>query len=121
MKTNCITLGIILLCFLLDASAQYGRRRNYYVLPPVPGTNQNQTGTAKAPVEKSEQFKNVPVNTIFFFAADKNKSFPRTKVSETTAKSVKDGSVSKVPAATPVIVENKNTNSASTNRTRAGK
>jgi hypothetical protein len=115
MKANChfltATLLFAMLGVAIDSSAQYSRPRNNYAPAPAPSTNQNRNATAKVPVEKPEQFKELKVNTTFFFAADKNKSFPRTKISETTAKSVKDGSVSTVPAASLVIAANKSTNS----------
>jgi hypothetical protein len=100
----------------LEVEAGYGgRRRAYNYYPPdssvpKPPADQNnparpaQPNQPKQPAEKQEPFKEVPVNSTFYFAADRNKSFPRIKISETTARSVKDGKVSQVPPATVVVV-----------------
>ena len=44
------------------------------------------------------------MNTTFYFAADRNKSFPRIKISDTTARNTKDGKVSVVSPAMLVVV-----------------
>lgn len=114
MKAICYFLMLTVLFAMLgvavDANAQYGRRRNYYAPAPAPSTNKNQPAPPKTPVEKPEPFKDVKVNSTFFFVADKKKSFPRIKISETIARSVKDGQMSAVPAASLVVVENQATN-----------
>jgi hypothetical protein len=109
---------LLVLAFVLsvptEAEAGYGRRRAYNYYPPdsslpQPPADQNQNSPArpaqpKQPAEKQEPFKEVPVNSTFYFTADRNKSFPRIKISDTTARSVKDGKVSQVPPATVVVV-----------------
>jgi hypothetical protein len=113
---SALTLVVVLLS-LTEAEAGYGRRRAYNYYPPdsslpQPPADQNQNNPSrptqpnqpKQPAEKQEQFKEVPVNSTFYFVADRNKSFPRIKISDTTARSVKDGKVSQVPAATVVVV-----------------
>ena len=106
----------ILFASLLDVGAGYGgRRRAYNYYPPdtaPPQLPPDQTDPSrpaqpkqpKPPAEKQEKFKDVPLNTTFYFAVDHNKTFPRIKISDTTARNVKDGKVSAVPAATLVVV-----------------
>ena len=101
---------------LTQAEAGYGGRRranNYYppdTAPPQLPPDQTdlsrpaRPSQSKPPAEKQQPFKDVPVNTTFYFAADRNKFFPRIKISDSTARGVKDGKVSQVPSATLVMV-----------------
>ena len=103
---------VVVLLSLTEAEAGYGRRRPYNYYPPDSSSpqspadqnNPSRPNQPKQPAEKQEQFKEVPVNSTFYFVADRNKSFPRIKISDTTARSVKDGKVSQVPPATVVVV-----------------
>ena len=101
---------------LTQAEAGYGGRRranNYYPADPVPPqlppdqtdlSRPARPSQSKQPAEKQQPFKDVPVNTTFYFAVDRNQFFPRIKISDSNARGVKDGKVSAVPPATLVVV-----------------
>ncbi len=77
-------------------SAQYRPRYHYYRPPPNYNSprprapNQaNRPPVTVEPEEKTQKFRDLPVNTEFYFLADRSrKLFPRIKISDTTAKSV---------------------------------
>jgi len=84
-----------------DRYAQYNyQRRNR--AQPSQSTNQ---ASKTEPQEKPQKFKDLPLNTEFYFLADKDrKLFPRIKISETSAKSVPTASSATVTT-NPVPVE----------------
>ena len=110
------------LAVLLVEPAQAGSRYRYaqYRVPPrhaPPAGNQtNQTNRAKpaAPQEKPVKFKDLPLNTEFYFLVDKDrKIFPRIKISDTSARTVPtpgnpNVTTSPVPADTQVIAKKTN-------------
>ena len=117
---SALALGV--LAVLLVEPAQAGSRYRYaqYRVPPrhasPPGNQTNQTNRAKpaAPQEKPVKFKDLPLNTEFYFLVDKDrKIFPRIKISDTSARTVPTpGSpsvtTSPVPADTQVIAKKAN-------------
>jgi hypothetical protein len=121
MKTVRISsaLALCVLAVLLLEPAQAASRYRYvqYRVPPrhaPPAGNQtNQTNRAKpaAPQEKPVKFKDLPLNTEFYFLADKDrKLFPRIKISDTSARTVPtpgnpNVTTSPVPADTQVIAK----------------
>lgn len=55
------------------------------------GGQQNQPGNKPAAAVPQIKFKDLPVNTEFYFATDLKKSFLKLKVSETTVRTVATG------------------------------
>src|SRR5262249_9023671 len=104
--------------FLVDtAQAEPGYRYAQYrvphrTAPPAPGQS-NQTHRVKPaePADKPVKFKELPVNSEFYFLADKDrKLFPRIKISDTSARTVPtpgnpNVTTSPVPADTQVIAK----------------
>jgi hypothetical protein len=94
MKTGSIQLTLALLIvpgvLLESAHAQWSHRRvqyRYNNARPAPPTNQ--VGKPTQPAEKPVKFKDLPLNSEFYFLADKDrKLFPRVKISNTAAKNV---------------------------------
>ena len=76
---------------------RYGPNRNAV---RTPATNQSTRTKRPEQPEKPVKFRDIAVNTEFYFVADKDrKLFPRIKISETLAKSVPT-------AASPVVTTN---------------
>jgi hypothetical protein len=92
---------------------RYGGNRNIVRPPP---TNQPARPKPAEPVEKPVKFRDIAINTKFYFVADKDrKLFPRVKVSETMARSVPTAANPRVttnalPADTFVIVKKESPN-----------
>ena len=121
MKTVRIPFRLVLcaLTVLLVEPAQAAQSNRYaqYRVPqrhaPPAGNQTNQTSLAKpaAPPEKPLKFKELPLNSEFYFLADKDrKLFPRVKISDTSARTIPTPanpsvSTSPVPAETQVIAK----------------
>jgi hypothetical protein len=120
MKTvwKAYTLALSVSAFLLVKPAQAASHYRYvqYRVPrhaPPAGNQTNQTNRPKPaePQEKTVKFKDLPLNTEFYFLADKErKLFPRIKISETSARTVPTAgnpnvTTSPVPAETQVIAK----------------
>src|SRR5205809_4361456 len=94
MKTRSILLTLVLLMtagvLLQTAHAQWSYRRvQYRYNNPRPAPPTNQVGKPTQPAEKPVKFKDLPLNSEFYFLADKDrKLFPRIKISNTAAKNV---------------------------------
>ena len=94
MKTRSILLTLVLLMtagvLLQTAHAQWSYRRvQYRYNNPRPAPSTNQVGKPTQPAEKPVKFKDLPLNSEFYFLADKDrKLFPRIKISNTSAKNV---------------------------------
>ena len=80
--------------------------------PPAAGqTNQSNRAKPAEPADKLVKFKDLAINTEFYFLADKDrKLFPRVKVSDTSARTVPTpgnpkATTSPVPADTQVIAK----------------
>src|SRR5436309_10649000 len=124
MKTVRIlpALGLLVVSSLLVESAQAGRAYRYaqYRVPrrhaPPAAGQTNQTNRAKPaePADKPVKFKDLALNTEFYFLADKDrKLFPRIKISDTSARTVPtpgnpNVTTSPVPADTQVIAKKAN-------------
>lgn len=124
MKTVRILSALGLLwagSFLFEtAQADHGERYAQYRIPrqhaPPAAGQTNQTNRAKPaePADKPIKFKDLPLNSEFYFLADKErKLFPRMKVSETSARTVPtpgnpNVTTSPVPADTQVIAKKAN-------------
>ena len=87
---------------------RYGANRNAI---RTPATNQPTRPKRAEQPEKPVKFRDIAVNTEFYFVADKDrKLFPRIKISETLAKSVPSAAnpqttTNPVPAETLVFVK----------------
>ena len=97
-----------------DRYAQYRVPRRH--APPAAGqTNQTSRAKPAEPADKPVKFKDLPLNSEFYFLADKDrKLFPRIKISDTSARSVPtpgnpNVTTSPVPADTQVIAKKANT------------
>ena len=106
-----LSLGIMVATALLwagpTAQAQYKAPSQYFPKnSPIPGAPGGQRAAPKAPekpaVPQQPKFKDVTVNTEFFFLTDTNRAFPWMKLTATTAKNTKNGITQVINAATPV-------------------
>jgi len=125
MKTirifSVVGLLVISSSLLATAQAERGNRYAQYRVPrrhaPPSAGQTNQTNRAKPaePADKPVKFKDLPLNSEFYFLADKDrKLFPRIKISDTSARSVPtpgnpNVTTSPVPADTQVIAKKANT------------
>ena len=117
---SALALWVLALPLVEPAQAGSGYRYVQYRVPPrhtPPAGNQtNQTNRVKpaAAQEKPVKFKELPLNTEFYFLADKDrKLFPRIKISDTSARTVAtpgnpNVTTSPVPADTQVIAKKAN-------------
>jgi len=76
----------------VNVSAQYKAPSQYFrkdfPAPNKPASNQP-TAPAKPVVPVQPKFKDVAVNSQFYFGTDTNRAYPWTKLSPTTAKNAK--------------------------------
>ncbi len=70
--------------------------------PTQPGGAPAAPGNAKPAAPLPPAFKDVPVNTQFYFLTDTNRAYAWTKITDTTAKNDKNGLTRTIPAATLV-------------------
>jgi hypothetical protein len=80
------------------APSQYFPRNNP---APPPGGQPNAPGQKPA-VPQVPKFKDVAVNTQFYFAVDTNRTYAWMKISATTATNIQNGAVQVIHAETPV-------------------
>ena len=120
MKNRPVLFTILLLtaASVLPETAQAGWRYRYvqyrnprYGNYPRPAQSTNQVSKPASPQDKPVKFKDLPVNSEFYFIDDKDhKLFPRIKISSTTAKTVAtpaspNVTTNPVPAETLVIMK----------------
>jgi len=94
-----LVLGVSLASAQYKAPSQYFRKdspginrnggTNSYTHPDVPGTPGTPAAPARPASTDKPKFKDVSVNTQFYFANDTNRAFPWTKLTATTAKNAK--------------------------------
>lgn len=84
----------------VKAPSQYFRKDspNRPGQPNPPAT----PNTPSAPATTAPKFKDVAVNSQFYFVSDTNRAYAWTKISDTTAKNTKNGVTAPVGAETPV-------------------
>ena len=70
--------------------------------PAQPGGPPAAPGNPKPAASPKPAFKDVPVNTQFYFLTDTNRAYAWTKVTDTTAKNAKNGLTRAIPAGTLV-------------------
>jgi hypothetical protein len=116
MKASVVAIGLAVALFGTWAQAQEKGPRSYfpkkYPAPPPGGAAAGSTapngatGAAAAPKPPPPppvpKFKDVGLNSQFFFISDTNHAFPWVKVSTSTATNVKNGVVRPINAETPV-------------------
>lgn len=87
------------------AHAQYKAPSEYFPKNrPVPGAPGGQPSAPKPPPAAPEQpkFKDVAVNSQFYFRADTNRAHAWIKISATTARNNKSGTTQVINGETPV-------------------
>ena len=70
--------------------------------PAQPGGPPAGPGNPKPAAPQKPAFKDLPVNTQFYFLTDTNRAYAWTKLTDTTAKNDKNGLTRAIPAATLV-------------------
>ena len=70
--------------------------------PAQPGGAPAAPGTPKPAAPQKPAFKDVPMNTQFYFLTDTNRAYAWTKITDSTAKNEKNGVTRPIAAATPV-------------------
>jgi hypothetical protein len=91
--------------FLSEAPAQYKAPSQYFPKNrPVPGAPGGQPSAPRQTPAAPQQskFKDVAVNSQFYFLADTNRAFAWIKTSDTTAKNTKNGVAQAINGETPI-------------------
>jgi hypothetical protein len=92
-KLFCLGLGLASLFVAMNVSAQYKAPSQYFrkdfPAPNKPGNNPAATPSQPAAPAQPPKFKDVAINSPFYFATDTNRAYPWTKLSATTAKNAK--------------------------------
>ncbi len=70
--------------------------------PAQPGGPPAAPGSPKPAVPQQPAFKDLAVNTQFYFVTDTNRAYAWTKITGTTAKNAKNGITQTINGATPV-------------------
>jgi hypothetical protein len=109
MKILCIAVLLVAVSLTagLDAFAQYKAPSQYFPKSrPIPGAPGGQPPAAApkppAPAPAQPKFKDLTVNSQFYFLADTNRAFAWTKTSDSTARNTKNGVAQVINAETPV-------------------
>jgi hypothetical protein len=86
------------------APSQYFRKDSPGVGRNAPGApgNPGTPAPAAPAVPAVPKFKELPVNTTFYFLSDTNRSYAWTKATDSTAKNTKNGITQTIHAETPV-------------------
>ena len=104
MKALLITAlsAAISLTFAAAVDAQYKAPSQYFPKnSPAPG---GQPGVPRTPppAPQPPKFKELAVNSQFYFLSDTNRAYTWTKISDTTAKNTKNGVTQAINGETPV-------------------
>ena len=102
-----ITLAMACLVFGLPAQAQYKSPRDYFPKNNPPGSGPQPAGprTPDKQIPATPQppkFKDLPVNTQFYFQSDTNRTYAWMKTSSSTATNTKNGVIQTINGETPV-------------------
>jgi len=93
MKTFPVSVALAMVC--LSASnldAQYKAPSQYFRKDSPRNPPPNAPATPTKPAAPAQRkFKDLPVNTVFYFSTDTNRTYAWTKLSDTTAKNAKTG------------------------------
>jgi hypothetical protein len=88
-KLFCLGLGLASLFVAMNVSAQYKAPSQYFRKDfPAPNKPAATPSQPAAPAQPPK-FKDVAINSPFYFATDTNRAYPWTKLSATTAKNAK--------------------------------
>ena len=106
MKASSIGISMAMACLVLnlDVQAQYKAPSQYFQKnnpAPAPGGQPAAPRTPSAP--QPPKFKDLPVNTQFFFLSDTNRVYAWMKTSSSTAKNTKNGVTQAINGETPVV------------------
>jgi hypothetical protein len=101
-----LSLALVFLCsgftaFGQKAPSQYFRKdspRN----PGSPGTPAAPAAPAAPQAPQAPKFKDLPVNSQFYFVSDTNRAYAWTKISADSAKNTKNGVTQAINGETPV-------------------
>jgi len=88
-----------------NAQAQYKAPSQYFPKnypAPQPGSGGSGRSATNAPALQMPMFKDLSVNTGFYFKSDTNRTYLWTKTSTTQAKNTKNGIVQNIGGETPV-------------------
>jgi len=102
------TIGVLVLAcafFAQSGLAQYKGPRNYFPKnypAPQPGSGASPAGTNSLERPQQPRFKDLPVNTGFYFLTDSNRTYLWTKTSANQAKNSKNGIVQTISGEAPV-------------------
>ena len=102
---NVVTLTLIAWLAGFAAHAQYKAPSQYFPKNrPIPNAPGGQPTAPKQPPATPQQarFKDVTVNSQFYFLVDTNRAHPWMKISVTTAKNNKSGVTQAINGETPV-------------------
>jgi len=107
MKALVICALALTACLLaqFSAQAQYKAPSQYFPKnypAPQPGSGGSTRSATNAPASQMPTFKDLPVNTGFYFKSDTNRTYLWTKTSTTQAKNTKNGIVQNIAGETPV-------------------
>ena len=105
MKAASLLLSMAVLCFCSvafgqKAPSQYFRKDS----PRNPGSPGAPAAPDKAAptAPQAPKFKDLPVNTQFYFVSDTNRAYAWTKISADSAKNTKNGVTQAINGETPV-------------------
>ena len=89
--TFLLGVTVVSFCFCGTALAQYKAPSQYFRKDsPAPNKPGGQPGAPSNPATPAQpKFKDVAVNSQFFFTTDTNRAYPWIKISPTTAKNAK--------------------------------
>jgi hypothetical protein len=110
MKPHFVGLLVAAVCFgAAQAQAQYKAPSQYFRKDfPAPNNRGTPPAAPKAPdkqapaASQQPKFKDLPVDSQFFFTSDTNRSYAWTKISATSAKNTKNGVTQAINAETPI-------------------
>ena len=111
MKPIAIGALVAVACSLVgNAPAQYKGPRSYFPKnypAPQPGGNTapgatNSPANSNPAARQPSKFKDVPVNTGFYFQTDTNRTYLWTKTSTSQAKNTKNGVVQTISGEAPI-------------------
>ena len=113
MKAFAIPALVAVACLIFGehAHAQYKGPRDYFPKSfpaPAPGSRTlpgatNAPGKTEPAKPQQPKFKDLPVNTGFYFVSDTNRTFLWNKTSTTQAKNSKNGVVQTIHGETPIV------------------
>src|SRR5207247_500865 len=106
MKTFSVVIMLAMGClgFGLSAQAQYKGPRDYFPKnSPAPTPGGQPAAPPQTPATpQPPKFKDLPLNTQFYFLSDTNRPYAWTKISSSSAKNTKNGVTQTINGEIPV-------------------